>query len=91
MSRSKRDDLRQRAPELAAFVDGCREAFGEGIKVTYLKVGNEEYGMPVERDRCVAFSDAESAESVRKKLAKFREWIKQNDEDRRKKGLKRGR
>lgn len=38
-----RTKLRNEAPELAAFVDSCRREFGE-IKITYLKVGEVEFG-----------------------------------------------
>lgn len=38
-----RDKLRADAPELAEFVDACRKEFGE-IKITYLKIGEVEFG-----------------------------------------------
>ena len=38
-----REKLRAEAPEMAAFVDSCRRVFGE-IKITYLKIGDVEFG-----------------------------------------------
>jgi len=38
-----RQKLRNEAPELASFVDSCRRVFGE-IKITYLKIGDVEFG-----------------------------------------------
>ena len=38
-----RDKLRAEAPEMAAFVDQCRAVFGD-IKITYLRVGDVEFG-----------------------------------------------
>lgn len=38
-----RKKLRAEAPELATFVDQCRRVFGD-IKITYLRVGDVEFG-----------------------------------------------
>lgn len=38
-----REKLRSEAPEMAAFVDECRRVFGD-IKITYLRVGDVEFG-----------------------------------------------
>lgn len=44
---SQRDKLRAEAPELATFVDDMRAAFGaDQAKVTYLRVGEQEFGKP---------------------------------------------
>lgn len=44
----RREELRAAAPELAEFVDECRRVFGE-IKITYLKIGEVEFGSKSDR------------------------------------------
>lgn len=51
-----RQKLRQDAPELAAFVDSCRRVFGE-IKITYLRIGEVEFG---EKSKRIAVHPSDS-------------------------------
>jgi hypothetical protein len=41
-----REELRAAVPELAAFVDACREAFGSGVKVLGVKTATFTIGRP---------------------------------------------
>lgn len=50
---SMRDKLRAEAPELATLIDGLREEFPD-IKITYLKVGEQEFGKPMDRTHHVS-------------------------------------
>lgn len=51
-----RQDLRAAAPEFAAFVDKCREVFGD-VKVTYMRLPDgREFGKST-RDRAVRPTD----------------------------------
>lgn len=53
---SVKDQLRAAAPDLASFVDAMRRELGP-VKISYLKVGDQEYGMPTDWSKCVVPSD----------------------------------
>ena len=44
----QREQLRAQAPDLAAFVDEVRDVFGPDVKITYLKIGAQEFGVKSE-------------------------------------------
>lgn len=45
-----RKQLREKAPDMAKFVDKMRETFGD-VKITYLKIDDVEYGKPSLREK----------------------------------------